>query len=234
MENKKYTKINISKEYKKVIEYVIKIAKEIYKDNLNSLFLAGSTGKGEMIDGWSDLDIYIITNKLDLESNKKFYELSLKEEKIHIGTTFYTIDNINNLFVDAKTIISIYEYQNYNVNAFIYGKINFPKIEYSYLVNRTAKPLINEAIQAVIREYNNYLISEKNLKSLVKKLTVLLKIYLNLNYETFTFGYKNVFETYFEKTNTNYIDIKKIIKTNDMEKEMIKTTNEILNTIIVG
>lgn len=232
MKNKKLDNIILPKEYNDTINDIILVAKNIYKDNLKAIFLAGSSGKGYVIEGWSDIDLYIITNYFDFNANNIFYKECLNKV-IHIGTTFYTLDNVNKLNVDPKTIISIYEYQEYGVNRFIYNSIEFPKINYSYIIEKTANPIINDTIQAVIREYNNYILTKNNFKSLIKKLTVLLKIYLNKNYNTFTFGYKNVFDTYFKITHSKYIDIERIIKNHDDKNEIIEIVQNILCTIMV-
>lgn len=224
--------IDCPMEYKKTIDKAVKLAIKIYKDNLISLFLAGSVAKCNCIEGWSDIDLYIITKDLNLESNKEFYEKT-KKYKIHIGTTFYTKDMINELRVDQKTIAAFYEYHYYNVNEFIYGKIKVPHITYKRLLSTETS--INEVIQSVQRELYNYEIDKKNFKTLIKKTVLLMKIYLNTNYHQYTFGYNNVSKKFKEKVDNNLrFDIERLIKTNDKNDELIEQVNQILEDIIGG
>ena len=161
---KKEYYLEIPAEYKSFIDKSVLLARKVYKDNLVSILLGGSTAKGNCIDGWSDIDLYIITNKLDLDANKEFYEKT-KKYKIHIGTTFYTISMINNLEIDSKTFATFYEYYNYDVNKIIYGNFKVPNITYGQLLS--AESDINNLIQAVERELYNYMIDKNNFKTLI-------------------------------------------------------------------
>ena len=87
--------------YKNTINKITEDALNIYKENLNTIFLAGSCGKGKCIPNWSDIDLYIVTNKLDFDQNLKFYSKSLGYE-IHVGTTFYTADMVNKLYLQCR------------------------------------------------------------------------------------------------------------------------------------
>ena len=115
---------------------------------------------------------------------------------------------ITNLEVDQKTIAAFYEYHYYNVNEFIYGKIKVPHITYKRLLSTETS--INEVIQSVQRELYNYEIDKKNFKTLIKKTVLLMKIYLNVKYHQYTFGYNNVSEK-LKKMGLDSYDIKELI-----------------------
>lgn len=222
----------IPSSYKDVISNVIKDAKKIYKENLEALFLAGSTGKGNCIEDWSDIDLYIITKKFDLKQNVKFYKKA-KGYHIHVGTTFYTVDMISRLEVDQKTKVAFYEYKNYSVNGFIYGDINIPNIEFKDLID--SEKSLNDLIQTVLRELYNYQIDKKNIKTLIKKTTLLIKVYLETKRHLSIFNYPNVFKTFnkCEKIENNY-NICDIIKNNDSDDILIDIVKNILIHIIEG
>ena len=100
----------------------------VFKDNLLSVTLGGSGGKNKIIDGWSDLDIYIILKKYDIKQISLLQE-ELDDSKIHIGLTFYNLYEIENDLVDFKTKIMVYEKNNYDVNPTLYGMDYFTDSE---------------------------------------------------------------------------------------------------------
>jgi len=217
-------------QYKTCVDKSIFLARKVYKDNLVSIFLAGSTAKGNCIEGWSDIDLYIITNKLDLDANKEFYEKSKKYE-IHIGTTFYTLGMINNLEIDSKTFAAFYEYHAFDINKIIYGNFKVPNITYKKLLSVESD--INNLVQAVERELFNYMIDKKNFKTLVKKTVVLMKVYLNKYYNKYSYGYHTVsidYKNYIDSS-FNY-DIEEIIKTNDKDNDIVNMVKTIINCVV--
>ena len=223
---------NTPDEYLEIINNVIKDGTKIYKDNLQAIFLAGSVAKGNCIDGWSDIDLYIITKKLDLIANKKFYD-EVKKYKIHIGTTFYTVESINNLAVDQKTKAAFYEYHQYNVNEIVYGDFKVPHVSYEKFLE--TETFMNDLVQAVERELYEYEISKKNFKTLIKKTTLLMKVYLNSNFKIYSYGYDNVSRKFKENVNNKIsFDIEKIIKTKDEKNELTEKVHQILESIIGG
>ena len=137
--------------YKEALNYVIEESKKIYKENILSIFLAGSGGKGNIIENWSDLDLYFITKDFVIESNAKLFS-KVKDNKfnIHIGTTFYTLDMINKLNVDTKTLVAFYEYKNLNCNLFVYKNLEIKDIKFEDIICSYKE--INDLIQIVGRE----------------------------------------------------------------------------------
>ena len=227
---KKEYYLEIPAEYKTCIDKAVFLARQIYKDNLVALFLGGSTAKGNCIEGWSDIDLYIITNTLDLESNKEFYEKS-KKYKIHVGTTFYTVNMINNLEIDSKTFATFYEYHNYDVNKIIYGNFKVPNITYEQLL--AVENDINNLVQSVQRELFNYMIDRNSYKTLIKKTVVLMKVYLNQYCKKYSFGYRNVCIDYKNLVDNSFdYDIEEIIKTNDENDDIVDMVKKILNYIV--
>lgn len=109
-----------NKKYNKVLEYILDNAKSIFGKNLVNITLGGSGSKNNIVDGWSDLDIYIIFNEFDIESIRKFNKI-IEDIDIHVGTTYYTIDDIKSKNIDFKTFIMIYEKNVYRVNPTLYG-----------------------------------------------------------------------------------------------------------------
>ena len=219
---------HMPEQYKNCINYVIKHAKKIYKENLSCIFLAGSGGKGNILENWSDLDLYFITNKFDMEANFKVYS-NIKDNAfgIHVGTTFYTKDMVKNLNVDSKTLVAFYEYTNLNLNYFIYNSIEINKVSLDDIIY--SKREVNDLIQVVNREYNSFILSQNNFKTLIKKITLLVKVYMIKKYNIFTYGYNNVFREI-----NKVINIENIIRMKKINEYEIKYFSDIINIVMEG
>lgn len=220
--------------YKEALNYVIEESKKIYKENLLSIFLAGSGGKGNIIEGWSDLDLYFITNDFDIEANSKlFSKVKDNEFNIHIGTTFYTLDMITKLKVDSKTLVAFYEYKNLNCNSFIYNRLEIKDIKFEDIICNNKE--INDLIQIVGREIYIYKFNKNNFKTLIKKMTLLVKVFLIKKYNKFVYGYNDVFNALniLENIDIN-IDIEKIIERKVISGIELKCFSDIINIIMEG
>lgn len=191
---KKHSLDNIPIEYKINLKLMINLAKEVFKNNLQSVTLGGSAGKNKIIAGWSDLDIYIVLKEYDIKKVCIFNKLISKFSQ-HIGVTYYTILEVENNLIDNKTKVMLYEKRMYNVNPTLLGKDIFNNITYSEIVNNDIMMLPN-----VIHEFRRMHASILNDNSLfskkyLKKLLVLIKCYLNINH-IFTYGYDDVIEEF--------------------------------------
>lgn len=221
-------------DYKEALNYVIEESNKIYKENLLSIFLAGSGGKENIIEGWSDLDLYFITNDFDIEANAKLFS-KIKDNKfnIHIGTTFYTIDMINKLKVDSKTLVAFYEYKKLNCNSFVYNNLEIKDIKFEDIICNTKE--INNLIQIVGREVYVYKLNKSNFKTLIKKMTLLVKVYLIKKYNKFVYGYNDVFDELNILENIDVsIDIENIIERKVITDIQLKYFSDIINIIIEG
>lgn len=223
---------NLPKKYQDILVDIIDVANEIYKDNLLDIFLAGSGGRGHIIENWSDLDLYIITNNFDIEKNIIFYDKTKNNNyDIHIGTTFYTKNMIENLDVDSKTIVAFYEHQNYNLNTFIYNNIKIKHIEFKDIISSDKE--FNNLLQVVLREIYNYKLFKNNFKTLIKKITLLIKIYIIKNNQEYVYNYNNIFNKFNNIMNINeQIDIENIIKKSYINSEELNYFYKIINLII--
>ena len=226
---------NLPKSYKIVLDKVISLANKIYDKDLVNIMLAGSGGKGYIIEGWSDLDLYIISNKYDSKSNTYFLkELHNQNNDIHVGTTFYTYDDFMNLKVDTKTKVALYEktkFKKQDYNPFLIKNMKFTPVSYDIVVNSDSYNIRN-TIQTVQRELYKYENSNNDVNTLFKKVTLLCRQYLNCKH-IFTYNYLEVFKAIFIELNiTDYYDIMNIIKNRDLPKEFISLTHVILEKIL--
>lgn len=224
--NKKLDKTSINElpeNYKDAIEKAINISINELTTNLIGIVLGGSCGKGSPISNWSDIDLYIILKKHDFIAIQRLYEQFIKIP-IHIGTTFYSLNEISNDILDSKTKIMIYEKEQLKVNPTLYGYSLFKSVNYNEIVKNDTNNLPN-VLQIFRRMILKIDAKEADIdKKLVKVLILLLKCYLNMNY-FFTHGYEPVVEVFLEiynkqstkKINFDIINVIKNIEKNKIE-----------------
>lgn len=191
---RKYNFKDYPEEYKVALVNALDVSREVLGENLLSVTLGGSGGKNKIIFGWSDLDIYIILRKYDVEQVRVLQE-RLSKSDIHIGLTFYNLYEIENDLVDFKTKIMVYEKNNYNVNPTLYGCDYFRDVSYLEVYNNDMSnyPVV---LQAFKRMYIELLNKKRQVdKTYIKKMLVLLKCILS-SYKIFAFGYDEVFQEF--------------------------------------
>lgn len=220
-------------EYRKEVLKTIEKAKRIFEDNLVNITLCGSGGKGNIIEGWSDLDFYIILENYNKKQVTKFMK-SLKNTKIHIGTTFYTIYEIRKNIIDSKTKIALYERQNYDVNPILYGEDIFNKISYETVKNNDLTVLPN-----ILHDFRRRFIELKSTskevdKPYIKKMLVLAKCILS-HYDIFSYGYIATFrkldELFIKKgliINNKYFDVIYVINNIKDSKKYVLNYSELI------
>lgn len=104
-------------------EKISKLAQDVFKDNLKLAFVGGSSGKGRYQKGWSDIDMYFIFDKLPHRDMLKFTQELPKVTNVHVGTTFYSLDDFKKLNVDHKTFVTLHEF-GLGVNRVLYNSEN--------------------------------------------------------------------------------------------------------------
>lgn len=68
--------------------------KNILQDNLMLFMVTGSAGIGKIHEGWSDIDILIVTKSYIIDDIRKIQEVIRKLSDIKIGTTIYSSKRI--------------------------------------------------------------------------------------------------------------------------------------------
>lgn len=213
------------------------IAIKIFGTELIGIVLGGSAGKNDVINGWSDIDLYIILENYNINLIRK-NSVEMRKIGIHIGITYYTRKEVLYNLIDNKTKIMLYEKQYLNMNPTIYGHDIFGKITYSEIVDNDINYFPN-ILHVFRRMHNNVLceISEVD-KEYIKKLLVLLKCYLNINH-IFSYGYGKVTKLFLniynsEKVSTKYYNfdiIYAISNFTNKKKEIFDFGENVLNFI---
>lgn len=226
---------NLNGNYGRVIDSVLKNGKNIFNDNLVCIVLGGSCGKNDNIIGWSDIDLYIILKEYDITMVREF-SLIIDNYDIHVGTTYYTLFEIENKIIDNKTKVTLYEKNMLHFNPTLYGFCNFPKVDYNEIVQSDTNNLPN-VMHEFRRMFTNALNKKIKVdKKYVKKLLVLLKCYLNTKY-IFVFGYELVVSQFLllyneknknDSTNEYCFDIIKVISNLEKYSEDIMNFSKII------
>ena len=202
----KALELNIPKQYKDQLSAVSQLAKYIFGDNLINLTLGGSAGKGNVIEGWSDLDVYIVLENYNIEEVAKYMNLVSKLD-VHIGTTFYTLDEVRMGAIDSKTKVMLYEKEKYHVNPTIYGEKVYDSISYETIQRNDVETFPN-----VLHDFRRRFIelcndNNKNVdKTYIKKMLVLIKCLLS-HYGIFSYGYAPTVEKLYEVMRTEGYDL---------------------------
>lgn len=231
---------NYSVKYIELINRIVNSMISIFDDNLITIVLGGSGGKGNIIDGWSDIDLYVILKTYNVDEISDITKL-ISKEKIHVGITYYLYGEIINNIIDGKTKIMLYEKQMYKVNPTLYGTDSiFNKISYKE-VKQNDKNSFPVVLHDLRRRYMN-LYTDKNEKldkTYIKKLLVLVKCILNY-YDIFSYGYDKTFTKfkllcdlkYGELTNIYDFNIMKVINNiNNSKDDVLKFSFELFKVI---
>lgn len=206
MENSRISAIinKLPEKYKQVLKNDLDSAILSFNDNLINITLGGSGGKGNVIDGWSDLDLYVILNKYNPAQIASFMKL-VNNDSIHTGTTFYTLAEVENDVIDLKTKVMLYERQSFGVNPTLYGIDIFNKVDYEE-IRSNDKANFPGILHDIRRRYIELCMGKALDKVYIKKLLVLVKCLLR-SYDIFTYGYAYTFNKLFEFLEDQNIDL---------------------------
>ncbi len=134
--------------YYNLKNYLINIFKKGLKDNLIAIILTGSLPNKYFKGGWSDVDILIIVDKLDISTKQKIAQIKKnleKKEGKHFGINI--IDKFNavnpimpSISLDGKTLQTLLEAKKFPQNI-IYNKNNlklyYPQKKRHHQINQT-------------------------------------------------------------------------------------------------
>ena len=214
------------------VEKIKKLAQSYFKDNLKMLILAGSTGKGEHIQDWSDIDFYVVLENIDHEKMTEFTDRLSKVTPIHIGCTFYSKEDIENYRFDNRTISTLYELQNGNdLVLFDSGEVKLPYIPLKIIqkYDQEDLPMVLNNLKRELYYLDNKAKSNDrdsnfdkgkiNVGKILKTIILVEKLLLRSpKFNTFTCGYEDTSEK-FIRTMTNKL---REIKTTSTQKEKIE------------
>lgn len=196
--------------YKKSLIGFVKGIEKSIREEVLLLALTGSGGREDIIEGWSDLDILIVLNKINRE---KIIIISdfVNASPIKIGTTVYSREEFEKGLVDSKTIINL-EFIRENVFCPI---ILNESLTIPYFSKEQRIKIDKGILPEFIHEFKRALYDVRNMDvhSVGKTVNTIMKIILRLNGEVVC-GYEAVHREFYKK----FQDCPKVFCVHDLIK----------------
>ena len=211
----KIDELNVCDSYKENIMIFYKEIKNILKDKLMLFMVTGSVGIGKIHDGWSDIDILIVTKSYIIDDIRKIQEVISKLSNIKIGTTIYSQKEFENNMIDGKTMYSLLNLYSNNLHLNYYNtKLKIPEITLN---------MMKQKHLALLPDYVHKLkrlvyINKYDKKTIIKTMNLIMKIYV-VQRNVIPKEYEDVFNKFSYLYNFKKIDISKELNLNDISKE---------------
>lgn len=214
--------------YKNTLKGVYTEITTTLKSNLLLFLVTGSCYWGNVIDGWSDIDIILVVKKNDYVVRKILDKISSKYD-IHIGTTVFSQFELLSGYLDAKSSYALWCLQKgYLQPVFISDQCKIPSISKeivnTQLIHKTTELLhsIRRMIyQADFREHKKIY---KSLEHIVKHVLVINGIIPRSNTEMF-----NIFSELLKVKNFDNLAFIEKYKQNEVDNHLIKYTSYLLD-----
>lgn len=116
-------KIKKTNKFYFISKKVLNLIKTTFNNDLISLILCGSAGRGNFIENWSDLDYCCIIKHTDITKISHVFS-QLKNFKIKIGISFFTSKEWENRWITRHNLVMLYEIHQ-GFHYLIYNKKNF-------------------------------------------------------------------------------------------------------------
>lgn len=160
--------------YSKIIQSYIEKIKEKLKDNLEMIYIIGSSATKDVVVNWSDVDTIIVLKEYNYYDIETIKEVSNSYE-IKIGNTLYSKKEFENKIIDPKTYYYLYLYNN-NILDISYLKkdLAMPEITFEECISTTKIILFND-LHNLKRTLTYENLSKQQIKTMYKKLYVIMK-----------------------------------------------------------
>lgn len=217
--------LNVCDSYKDNIMKFYKEIKNILQDNLMLFMVTGSVGIGKIHEGWSDIDILIVTKSYIIDDIRKIQEVISKLSNIKIGTTIYSQKEFENNMIDGKTMYSLLNLYSNNLHLNYYNtKLKIPEITLN---------MMKQKHLALLPDYVHKLkrlvyINKYDKKTIIKTMNLIMKIYV-VQRNVIPKEYEDVFNKFSYLYNFKKIDISKELNLNDISKEFEDYLKNLLN-----
>lgn len=211
----KIDELNVCDSYKDNIMKFYKEIKNILQDNLMLFMITGSVGIGKIHDGWSDIDILIVTKSYIINDIKKIQEVIIKLSDIKIGTTIYSQKEFENNMIDGKTMYSLLNLYRNNLHLNYYNtKLKIPVVTLDMMKQKHLE-LLPDYIHKLKRLVY---INKYDKKTIIKTMNLIMKIYV-VQKNVIPKEYEDVFDKFSYLYNFKKFDISKELNLNDISKE---------------
>ncbi len=209
--------------FSNIIEIYVEVLKERLKDNLEMIYIIGSSATNDVIVNWSDVDAIIVLKEYKFDDINVIKNISNSYD-IKIGNTLYSKKEFENKIIDSKTFYYLYLYNN-NILDICYLSKNLviPEISFEECVLTTKVILFND-LHNLKRLLTYERLSKQQIKTMFKKLYVIIKSVLIINGKL-PKNYKETFEMFSKEFDYEYFDYLKFIedfRNDDISLEYMK------------
>lgn len=211
----KIDELNVCDSYKENIMIFYKEIKNILKDKLMLFMVTGSGGIGKIHDGWSDIDILIVTKSYIIDDIKKIQEVIRKLSDIKIGTTIYSQKEFESNMIDGKTMYALLNLYRNNLHLNYYNTdLKIPTVTLD---------MMKQKHLALLPDYVHKLkrlvyINKYDKKTIIKTMNLIMKIYV-VQKNIIPKEYEDVFSKFSYLYHFKKFDISKELNLNDISKE---------------
>ena len=209
--------------YTDIIGDYIENLKGALDNNLELIYIIGSSATKDVVVGWSDIDCIIVISNYNFNDIETIKKISNSYD-IKIGNTIYSKKEFEKGLLDQKTIYYLLLYKEKVLNiAYINSNLKIPNIDYNNCKNTTRTVLFND-LHNCKRLLTYMKLDSGQVKSLFKKIYVIMKSILILhNYRPK--NYKETFNMFSTNFNYEYFDYLKFIedfKMNQVDEKKLK------------
>lgn len=202
--------IMIINEYKETIDLYIESVRQCLKENLELIYIIGSSATKDIIVNWSDIDCIIVLNKYkksDIDIIKKISN----SFDIKIGNTIYSKKEFEMGLIDPKTYYYLLLYKEKNLKIqYRNDNLLIPNVN-----RKTCSDITKTILTIDLHNCKRLLTYEKlddiQVKTLFKKIYVIMKSMLIINnYKPK--NYNETFKLFHEVSKFEYFDYLEFIK----------------------
>lgn len=219
---------NIPQEYKDTIKDYINDCKRILSSNLKIVIVTGSCGVESVTEGFSDIDILIVTSSFNFDEQEKL-DLARENYNIRIASTVLSVTELENKAVDDKTVWSLFllnrEYLNVNYKN---SDVKLPTIEIEELIG-----VDKVILPGVIHQLKRLLYRPIDKKAIIKKMTIVMKVYLR-RIGIIKTSYPTIFRAFSETFNMDYYPIEKELNEQPISSELLLYAKKLVESFTMN
>ena len=222
---KEINQFNIPINYKNILETIYK--KILLNTNLKLFILHGSCSNETVIEKFSDIDLIMVIEPNDKNTRKIINEIISQNNGIKIGTTIYNKKELENLFVDFKTLLALYRINIHENFPIFVSDIIIPTINKNLIIQNCKKLIPGEIHELRRILYDN----ETNLyDKIFKELAHIMKHFLILE-EIYSKSYFEAYKYFSEIYKIKEFDVNKYFKNEQYKKEIEDYANYVLDNL---
>ena len=232
LETREFSSSKMPERYRNIAEKYLAEAQTIFGNDLLFFSITSSCAMDLCIDGWSDIDVLIVTKNFDLEKNKLIHEAGSAHD-IRIALMLLTQYEFEHNLLDDKTRVVIWQLRERQICPnFVNGSLSIPYVTLGSIQNddKTMMPTYLHKLRRLFWE------DTKNSKRpIIKMLYIVIKMRLRQR-ERIVYTYVGAFQQFAKLYGEPEFDILKEImsKSKDPSPEFLAYAQNVVKMLCVG